>query len=80
MSYGYSARTVFLNEAADKRRLGVALGRAAIKQNMPVAEVARRLGVSRQTVYNWFVGSYDPKASLTGDVTKLLISFRKKLK
>ena len=80
MSYGYSARTTQLNGAADHRRLGVALGRAAIKLEVPVSDIARKLGVSRQTVYNWFVGSYDPKASLIGEVTKLLTSFRKKLK
>lgn len=80
MSYGYSARTIQLNGAADHRRLGVALGRAAIKLNVSVSEVARLMGVSRQTVYNWFIGSYDPKASLTGEATKLLTSFRKKLK
>ena len=80
MSYGYSARTIHLNKEADHRRLGVALGRAAIALGVSVADVACVVGVSRQTVYNWFVGSYDPKASLTGDVTKLLTSFRKKLK
>ena len=80
MSYGYSARTIQLNKTADHRRLGVALGRAAIELGVSVSDVAAVLGISRQTVYNWFVGSYDPKASLTGDVTKLLTSFRKKLK
>ena len=80
MSYGYSARTIQLNKAADHRRLGVALGRAAIELGVSVSEVSRVLGVSRQTVYNWFVGSYDPKTSLIGDATKLLTSFRKKLK
>lgn len=69
-----------MNKAADHRRLGVALGRAAIQLGVSVSTVANALGVSRQTVYNWFVGSYDPKASLTGDATKLLTSYRKKLK
>jgi len=80
MSYGYSARTIQLNKAADPRRLGVALGRAAIELGVSVSDVATMLGISRQTVYNWFVGNYDPRAYLTGDATKLLISFRKKLK
>jgi transposase len=80
MSYGYSARTIAMNKAADHRRLGVALGRAAIALGVSVSEISRLLGVSRQTVYNWFVGDYDPKASLTGDATKLLTSYRKKLK
>lgn len=80
MSYGYSARTIAMNKAADHRRLGVALGRAAIELGVSVSDVATMLGISRQTVYNWFVGNYDPRAYLTGDATKLLISFRKKLK
>ena len=80
MSYGYSARTIAMNKAADHRRLGVALGRAAIELGVSVSAVATSLGVSRQTVYNWFVGDYDPKASLTGEATTLLTSFRKKLK
>ena len=80
MSYGYSARTIQLNKAAAHRRLGVALGRAAIELGVSVSDVATMLGISRQTVYNWFVGNYDPRAYLTGDATKLLISFRKKLK
>ena len=72
MSYGYSARTIHLNKEADHRRLGVAFGRAAIETGLSVTDIANHLGVSRQTVYNWFVGSYDPKASLTGEITKLL--------
>jgi DNA-binding XRE family transcriptional regulator len=28
--------------------------------------------VSRQTVYNWFVGAYDPKADQAKSITKLL--------
>lgn len=80
MSYGYSAKTIQLNKRADSSGLGVALGRAAIKLGISVADVAATLRVSRQTVYNWFVGSYAPKDSITKDVTKLLNSFNKHIK
>jgi DNA-binding XRE family transcriptional regulator len=80
MSYGYSAKTIQLNKRADSSRLGVALGRAAIKLGISVADVAITLRVSRQTVYNWFVGSYAPKDSITKDVTRLLNSFNKHIK
>jgi DNA-binding XRE family transcriptional regulator len=72
MSIGYSANTIQLNKQADGKRLGVALGRAAIKHGTPVAEIAMVLQVSRQTVYNWFVGAYDPKSTQTKDIEKLI--------
>lgn len=72
MTYGYSAKTIQLNKGADKTRLGVALGRAAIKLGISVADVAGSVRVSRQTVYNWFVGTHDPKPSHTKAITRLL--------
>ena len=74
MSYGYSARTIAMNKAADHRRLGVALGRAAILLGVSVSEVARTMGVSRQTVYNWFIGNYDPQAKHISNI-KTAIAF-----
>ena len=77
MTYGYSVKTIQLNKEADKNRLGIALGRAAIKLGISVADIALTLGVSRQTIYNWFVGANDPKATHTKNVTRLLNSFNK---
>ena len=75
MSIGYSSSTVALNKKADKTRLGVALGRLSIELGIPVAEIAERLRVSRQTVYNWFVGINDPSKDVTKEVIKLLETF-----
>jgi transcriptional regulator with XRE-family HTH domain len=58
MSYGYSARLIALNKKASAKLAGVRLGRMCIKQDIPVAAVAAKLGVSRQTVYNWFCGTH----------------------
>lgn len=80
MSYGYSAKTIHLNKKADSSRPGVALGRAAIKLGVSVADVALTLKVSRQTVYNWFIGAYDPKSDVIKDVTRLFNSFNKHIK
>ena len=77
MTYGYSAKTIQLNKQADSSRLGVALGKAAIKLGISVADIATTIGVSRQTIYNWFVGSYEPDKRYTKNVTKLLNSFNK---
>ena len=75
MSYGYTTRLNSLNKQADKSSLGVKLGRVCIKKEIPVAEVAFQLGVSRQTVYNWFQGTDYPHPDLTDAVKALLISY-----
>lgn len=75
MGYGYSARLIELNKQADKRLLGVRLGRVCIKHNIPVADVASTLGVSRQTVYNWFTGDTSPQRVIAPAVQNLLVSF-----
>lgn len=72
MSYGYSARLIKQNRNADRQLLGVRLGRACIKSNTSVTEVAELLGVSRQTVYNWFSGEKNPQNVLVDAVTKLI--------
>lgn len=60
MTYGYSQQTIAANKSADKRLLGVALGRACIAKNVPISSVAKKFNVSRQTVYNWFDGRHIP--------------------
>jgi hypothetical protein len=75
MSYGYSARLIALNKEADSKLLGVKLGRVCIKRNIPVSLVASELGVSRQTVYNWFTGANTPLNQSVGAVQTLLKSF-----
>jgi transcriptional regulator with XRE-family HTH domain len=63
MSHGYSLRFVALNRSADVELLGVKLGRRCIDSDVSVTAVAERLGVSRQTVYNWFIGQARPRSS-----------------
>jgi transcriptional regulator with XRE-family HTH domain len=72
MSYGYSARIIALNKLADRKQLGVRLGRACIKADLPVADLAARLGVSRQTVYNWFTGYSTPGERYRPSICKLI--------
>ena len=38
------------------KTLGTQLGRWAVYHDIPVTKIAEVLGVSRQTVYNWFTG------------------------
>jgi transcriptional regulator with XRE-family HTH domain len=63
MSIGYTRYLIEANREAPVT-LGVQLGRWAIRNNVPVSQVAKRFGVSRQTVYNWFIGKHEPSESL----------------
>jgi transcriptional regulator with XRE-family HTH domain len=74
MSYGYTTWLVTQNKRADARSLGVKLGRVCIKRGLSVIEVATRLGVSRQTIYNWFAGVSKPTRSKIAAVTAYLAS------
>lgn len=76
MSLGYSLRIIELNRSADEELLGVTLGRACIRNNMPVSVLAERLGVSRQTVYNWFVGNSKPSQNTKTKIEALLTTLR----
>jgi predicted transcriptional regulator len=61
MSHGYSVKLVQLNKLADKKKLGVMLGKECIRTSLSVSQVAKIIGVSRMTVYNWFTGLHDPQ-------------------
>lgn len=75
--YGYSVRLIQLNQRADQKRLGVRLGKACIKRGLSVRDVSLTLRVSRQTVYNWFVGKTAPQKLVEPQVVKLLASLNK---
>ena len=72
MNNRYSLNTMLANQQADQKRLGVKLGKRCIKLGVPVAHIAEAMGVSRQTVYNWFIGAYDPKPQLTDNIKDLI--------
>lgn len=73
-SYGYSLRLARLNEAALVSSLGVQLGRTCIEHNVPVVAVAEHLGVSRQTVYNWFIGRSIPMKSTEHKINRFILA------
>lgn len=78
VSLGYSLKIVQENSRADKKRIGVALGARCIKLGIPVSDIAASLGVSRQTIYNWFVGSHDPHELHAKKIQKLIETFKRK--
>jgi AcrR family transcriptional regulator len=40
--------------------------------NIPAAKIAKKLGVSRAAVYNWFSGTYSPHKRLHAQIQKLI--------
>jgi transcriptional regulator with XRE-family HTH domain len=56
MPRGYSTLTVREIKEANQSLLGVRLGMICVAKQIPVADVADYLGVSRQAVYAWFRG------------------------
>ena len=57
---GYSQDIVEANELADALSVGVLLGRLCIHKKYSVANVAEDLGISRQAVYDYFLGRCKP--------------------
>lgn len=62
MSQGYTIKVAEAIKNADGNLIGVQLGRACLSRDISVLEAARTLGVTRQTVYQWFCGETSPQA------------------
>lgn len=65
MAYGYNTSLIDKNKNANGRTLGVRLGRLCIRRRIPVSLVSDVVGVTRQTVYNWFTGRSEPSDKYT---------------
>jgi hypothetical protein len=72
---GYTIRLAKALEAADGSLLGVQLGRACLARDVPVSVVAVNLGVTRQTVYHWFLGVSEPRGAARDAIQTYLASF-----
>lgn len=58
---GYTIRIANGIKEADGNLMGVKLGRVCLAQDIPVAAVADAFGVTRQTIYYWFLGKSEPR-------------------
>jgi len=58
---GYSIRIIEKIKSADDSLLGVQFGLACIADDISVSEASRKLGVTRQTIYGWFLGTALPR-------------------
>lgn len=69
---GYSKTVVDAVEGASSDSLGVTLGRICIQKDIPVNDIAKFFGVSRQAVYWWFKGKIKPSTKHTEKMEKLI--------
>jgi transcriptional regulator with XRE-family HTH domain len=69
---GYSRKFVDANKKADPLHVGVQLGRICLERDIPVQDVAEYIGVSRQAVYQWFLGRTKPQPSKRDALWELL--------
>jgi hypothetical protein len=70
---GYTARIIkAVNSADSKSSLGVRLGKFCISRDIPVSDVAEFFGVSRMTIYKWFVGEWIPRKRHTENILKII--------
>ena len=68
---GYSIRLLHGTRKASKKKFGVRFGRHCIDSNISVIEVVDKLGVSRQCVYNWFLGKHEPNPTQAAKISQL---------
>lgn len=71
-SRGYSVRMLQQIEAADNTLPAVRLAKLCVANNIPVAQVAKDLGTSKQSVYAWFTGHRKPSARFCERILALL--------
>lgn len=69
---GYTYNFVKQVQAANHALLGVRLGIHCISNDIPIRDIAKRIGVSRQTVYTWFIGKFSPTAAYTSKIKEIL--------
>lgn len=72
MSRGYTTKFIAAVNGADQTKLGVKLGQICIRNDIPVADVADFLKVTRMTVYHWFKGETNVLGSHHEKIEKLI--------
>jgi len=77
MTIGYSLQLYRCNREAPQHKLGVRLGKLCIEKNISVDYVSDKLNVSRQTIYNWFMGLSEPQRRHLTNIERFLASLNK---
>lgn len=56
MSKHYSEKYLLKLNSLNPKRLGVQFGKVCVKANLPPSMIADIVGVTRQSIHNWFRG------------------------
>jgi len=76
MAQGYSSAFIKDVSEADKTKIGVQLGLACIRRDIPVTDVSEFFSVSRMTVYSWFRGKTNTPQKHREKIQKLVEKLR----
>lgn len=77
ISRGYSTLFIRKVDTADQGDLVRQYAHACIDRNLPITEVARRMAVTRATIYNWFTGKSSPRAHQQEKIRKALARWQR---
>lgn len=77
-SRGYSTLFICKVEKADQGDLVIQYANACIARNLPMTEVARRMDVTRATIYNWFTGKSYPRVHQQEKIRKALVRWQRR--
>jgi len=75
---GYDSLFIRKVEEADQPSAVLQLADVCIEKNIPVAEVAELLGVTRATIYNWMTGTTAPSPRYRALIPKITARLSKR--
>lgn len=71
-SRGYTVRLLREVEALDPTAVPTRFAKMCIERDIPVSDVAQKFGVTRASVYAWFTGTHQPRASIKQMMSDIL--------
>ena len=77
-SRGYYTLFIRKVEEADQGDLVIQFANACIDRELPIAEIALRMEVTRATIYNWFTGKSSPRAHQQEKIRKTLARWQRR--
>jgi len=78
ISRGYTTLFIRKVEEADQGTLVIQFANACIDRELPIAEIARRMEVTRATVYNWFTGKSSPRVHQQEKIRRTLARWQRR--